>query len=110
MPPGRGSSVTARPIQRIIFSGSTKKAKTISGRAAICTLRSRMSLGCSAMVVVPPLFGFSRLFELREATIPKLIEKRPEIGQPFLPCAVKPPGALAAHAHQASSGKHLEVL
>jgi hypothetical protein len=62
------------------------------------------------MVILPPLFGFSCPLELIEAVIPKRIEKRSEIGQPFLPRAVETPGSFAAHAHQASGRKNLEVL
>src|SRR5919201_5344364 len=98
MPPGRASSSARRPFHRTIFSGSTKKSNTVSGRAAILISRSTAvaTSGCSTATSPPSLFEFRRFLQALELLVPERLEKRPQVGEALRAQAVQPARAVAA--------------
>src|SRR4051812_28830963 len=112
MPPGRGSSSALFPFHCRIFSGSTKKSNTVSGRAAILTWRSTTvaTSGCSTATSPPSLFGFRRFLEPLQPFVPKRFEKRLQIGEALRPQGVEPASSLAPLGDQAGFAQHSQVL
>src|SRR4051812_48239739 len=99
MPPGRGSSVAAWPIQRTALAGSVKNSKTVSGLASM-----RMSHSTTWLVpasTLPPLLGFRLALELLQAERPKALEELPQLLQSLGAGAVEAPCPFAALGQEA---------
>src|SRR5213080_4294415 len=101
MPPGRGSSCASMPFQRSMRTGSVKKPKMVSGRAAMRTSRSTTSAGLGSATPAPPLFQLGLLLEAGELLIPELLDEGAQLGQPLRPGAVQSPRAEAPLDDQA---------
>src|SRR5215212_8973398 len=101
MPPGRGSSVAPCPIQRVAFTGSVKKSKTVSGAASIRTSRSIAWVWLVPASTFSPLLFLGFLLELVEAERPEALEELAQLREPLWACAVEAPGPFAALGHEA---------
>src|SRR6478672_9736865 len=97
------------PIQRVILSGSTRNAQTVSGAAAIEIVRSTVVASVVASML-RPLFLLRFAFERLEPDAPELLQKLLQLVQPFGPGAVEPPRSVAPFAHEPSLLEHVEVL
>src|SRR5919108_5661895 len=93
-PPGRGSSVASDASQRVSFSGSVKKANTISGLASISRSWTIGSVRTSAVTLTSPLFSLDLARQGVEALAPELVQEGAQVGQALGTGAVEPLGAL----------------
>src|SRR3989304_1634619 len=110
MPPGRGSALTLRPIHSAILFGSVRKLNTVSGRAAIVSVRSMASVVVACIVVSPLLVALGAVPQPFEAVVPHAFQEGPYFGQPFGAGPVKPPRSLPSLGHQPRLLQHTEVL
>src|SRR3954468_3358757 len=90
MPPGCGSRSASRPFHSTIFSGSTKKSNTVSGRAAILISRSTTvaTSGWSTATSPPSFFVLCGDLQAFEPIAPELVQKCPQVFEPFRADAV----------------------
>src|SRR5918992_1978410 len=109
MPPGWASSSAFRPIQRLIFPGSIRNGKTVSGRAATRTWRST-TLVCSTATPPPSFLEFSRELQPLEPFVPEALDERLEVGEALRPRAVQASCSFAPFGHEAGFLQDRQVL
>src|SRR5690242_19025726 len=107
-PPGRGSRVMVRPIQRRIRSGSVKYGKTVSGRASTRTSRSTVVAVGSAAGIAFLLFGHGG--QSRQAVVPERLEPGAQLARAVGSGAVPATGAVPPLDDEAGVPKHGQVL
>src|SRR5918999_3572363 len=107
-PPGRGSRLAERPIQRVAFSGSTKNSQTVSGRAAIVISR-RTAVSVLASILLPFL-EFRLALQRLEPHVPELLEELPDRREAVGSHAVHAPGSVAPLLHQSGLLQDGQVL
>jgi hypothetical protein len=94
----------------VSFSGSVKKANTVSGLASICRSWTMGSVRASAVTLASPLFSLRLAHEDVEAIAPELVKEGAQLRQAFGARAVQAPGALAALGHEPGLLEHADVL
>src|SRR2546423_6871019 len=99
VPPGRGSSSASIPFQRTMRTGSVKKPKIVSGRAAMRTSRSTTSAGFASTTPDPPLLQLGLLLEAGELLVPEFLDEAAQPRQAPPPGAIQPPPPPAPPAH-----------
>src|SRR5215212_4085931 len=109
-PPGRGSSVASAASQRVSFSGSVKKANTVSGLASIWRSWTIGSVRTSAVTLASPLFVLGLAHEDVEAVAPELIQEPAQVRQALGARAIQPLGALTALGDESRLLEHADVL
>src|SRR5919106_124829 len=109
MPPGRASRSAFRPIQRLIFPGSIKNGKTVSGRAATRTWRST-TLVCSTATPPPPFFEFRCQLQPFQPLVPETLDEGPETGEALRPRSVQASCSFAPFGHQTGLLQDRQVL
>src|SRR6266540_4496513 len=107
-----GSSSARRPFHRTIFSGSTKKSNTVSGRAAILISRSTTAAtsGCSTATSPPSFLEFRRFLQAFQSLVPERFEKRLQVVEALRAKAVQPASSLAPLGYQTGLPQHPQVL
>src|ERR1044072_3380380 len=89
MPPGRGSSVAATPIQPTALTGSVKNSNTVYGLAATRTSRSAISSCLIPASTLLPFLGLGFALELVQMECPEALEELFQFLEALRPCAVK---------------------
>src|SRR5580765_6723557 len=97
------------PIQRVAFSGSTRKPHTVSGLAAIATSCS-IETASVVLSMLLTLLSFCLAFERLESVAPELVEKGLQLDEPLRGSPVQAPGAFASLAHEPRLLQHAEML
>src|SRR5439155_5474958 len=97
------------PIHRSAFSGSTSSSHTVSGLAAITSVRSTITVSV-AFATLPLLLSFCLSLQRLELRVPERVEERLQLREPLRACAVQAPGAVPSFVHQTRLLEHTEVL
>src|ERR671935_2561791 len=109
MPPGCGSRSMLNPIQRVAFCGSTKNSQTVSGDAAIASVRSTTVASVVASMLLPLLL-FRFAFECLEPGVPEAFEEVLEPREPFSPGSVQASRAVASLVHEPRLLQDVQML
>src|SRR5918994_7244683 len=109
VPPGRGSSSAATPIQLTIRVGSVKYGNTTSGGAAIRTSLRSGSVP-SGIVPVGRVLVLGRGLEIAEGARPHRLDVRADLRQALGSRAVPAPRAVATLADQSCLEQDPQVL
>src|SRR4051794_460177 len=108
-PPGRGSDQKVMPIQRSAFSGSTSRPHTVSGLAAITSVRSTTTVSV-AFATLQLLLSFCFALQRLELRVPERVEERLQLREPLRARPVQAPRAVPSFVHQTRLLEHTEVL
>src|SRR5262245_16657210 len=108
-PSGRGSTVASTPIQRFIFSGSTKNSHTVSGLASIEIVRSTTAVSVVASMF-PSLLLLGFAFEGFQPRRPEALEELAELLEALRPHAVQASRAVPSLAHEPRLLEDVQML
>src|SRR5205823_14766855 len=111
-PPGRGSASARDPIQRTILFGSTKKANTVSGvaamRVSLTTALISLTVTGGSLRVLSVVFG--GFFQVVERVVPEVAQPCAELAQALRARSVEAARAGAPLGEQPGLAQHAEVL